>query len=102
MGPSIRRGAVLALALGLLAASAIGCGETVIDDVKTEEAIEQNLESSLGKKVQEVDCPSDVEVKAKETFECTVRLGGGKEETVRLRILNEDADVAVVGLQPDE
>jgi hypothetical protein len=93
--------AVLALALALAVVLA-GCGETVIDDVKTEDAIEQNLESSLGKKVQEVDCPSDVEVEAKATFECSITLAGGKEETVRLRILNEDADVAVVGLQPDE
>jgi hypothetical protein len=102
MGLSIPRGAFLALAVAVPVLTGSGCGETVIDDAKTEDAIEQNLTSALGKEVQEVDCPSDVEVKAKETFECSVTLAGGKDETVRLRIINEDADVAIVGLQPGE
>ncbi|HEX6229485.1 MAG TPA: DUF4333 domain-containing protein [Solirubrobacterales bacterium] len=87
----------------LLAALAlvVGCGKTVIDDTKTEDAIRQNLESDLGKQVREVDCPSDVEVEPKSTFECSVTLASGKEETARLRIINDDADVAVVSLQPD-
>lgn len=86
-----------ALALALLAA---GCGKTVIDPVKTEGAIEQNLEGSLGKSVTAVECPSGVEVERGRTFECTVRLAGGEEETARLRILNEDADVELVDLRP--
>jgi hypothetical protein len=44
---SLGRFAALA-ALALAALLAVGCGETVIDDVKTEEAIEQNLKSSVG------------------------------------------------------
>lgn len=89
--------AALAAAAALLAA---GCGETVIDDVKTEEAIEQNLESGLGKEVSSVDCPSGVEVEAGASFDCTVTLKGGNRETASLRVLNEDADVEVTGLQP--
>lgn len=88
--------AILALAALLVA----GCGDTVIDDTKTEDAIEQNLESSLGKKVSSVDCPSGVEVEAGASFDCTVTLTGGKEETASLKIINEDADVEVTGLQP--
>jgi NAD(P)H-hydrate repair Nnr-like enzyme with NAD(P)H-hydrate epimerase domain len=76
------------------------CGETVIDDVKTEGAIEQNLEQSVGQKVSSVDCPSGVEVEAGETFECDVRLADGKRETATLKILNEDADVEVTNLDP--
>jgi len=91
---------LLAMVLaGLLVA---GCGETVIDDVKTEDAIEQNLEDSLGKKVTSVDCPSGVEVEAGSSFDCTVKLSGGKSETATLKILNEDADVEVADLQPDK
>jgi hypothetical protein len=79
-----------------------GCGETVIDDAKTEAAIEQNLERSVGQKVSSVDCPSGVEVKAGETFDCAVSLDGGGKETATLKILNEDADVEVTDLRPEK
>lgn len=87
-------------ALILAALLAAGCGETVIDDAKTEAAIEDNLSKSLGKKVSSVECPSGVEVKAGENFDCTVTLSGGKQETASLKILNEDADVEVTDLKP--
>jgi NAD(P)H-hydrate repair Nnr-like enzyme with NAD(P)H-hydrate epimerase domain len=87
-------------ALVVTAAFVGGCGETVIDDVKTEDAIEQNLESSAGKKVTAVDCPSGVEVEVDATFDCTVTLAGGEEETARMKILNEDADIELASLRP--
>ena len=89
-------------ALVLAAFLAAGCGETVIDDAKTEAAIEQNLEDSVGQKVKSVDCPSGVEVETDATFDCTVSLAGGKEETATLKILNEDADVEVTDLRPSK
>lgn len=95
-----RFGAIVAL-LGVVFLAA-GCGETVIDDAKTEAAIEENLQKSVGQKVASVDCPSGVEVKAGKTFDCTVRLAGGKTETATLKILNSDADVEVTDLQPDK
>jgi hypothetical protein len=76
-----------------------GCGETVIDDVKTEDAIEQNLKSSAGKKVTGVECPSGVEIETDATFDCTVTLAGGKEETATMKILNEDADIELANLK---
>jgi hypothetical protein len=95
-----RAGALSAVALsGLLA---VGCGETVIDDAKTEAAIEQNLRRSTGQRVSSVECPSGVEVKADETFECTVDLAGGKTETATLKILNSNADVEVTDLKPSK
>jgi len=96
----VRTGAVLALPL--LAFLAVGCGETVIDDAKTEAAIEQNLEDSVGQKVSSVDCPSGVEVEPDATFDCMVTLADGKEETATLKILNEDADVEVTDLKPNK
>jgi NAD(P)H-hydrate repair Nnr-like enzyme with NAD(P)H-hydrate epimerase domain len=95
-----RSGALLALALAVFLAA--GCGETVIDDAKTEAAIEENLQKSVGQKVSSVDCPSGVEVKAGDTFDCTVSLAGGKKETATLKILNSDADVEVTDLQPNK
>lgn len=93
-----RFGALAALAIGMFLAA--GCGETVIDSAKTEGAIEENLENSVGQKVSSVDCPSGVEVKAGGTFECTVMLKGGKQETVTLKILNSDADVELTDIKP--
>ncbi len=92
--------AVLTAAVAAVALIATGCGETVIDDTKTEGAIKHNLESSLEKKVSAVDCPSGVKVEPGDTFACTVTLAGGKEETVTLEILNKDADVEVTDLSP--
>lgn len=88
--------AVLAAALLLVA----GCGKTVVDDAKTEAALEQELEGSVDGEIRTVECPSGVEVEAGMTFECAVALTGGKEETVTLRIANEDADLEVTDLQP--
>jgi Domain of unknown function (DUF4333) len=79
-----------------------GCGETVIDAAKTEDAIEQDLQRSTGQKISSADCPSDVEVETGATFECDVTLAGGRQEIVSLKILNEDADVAVTKVRLDE
>ncbi len=96
----VRAGALTAMAFAAFVA--VGCGETVIDSAKTEAAIEENLQKSVGQKVSSVDCPSDVEVKAGKTFDCTVSLAGGKQETATLKIINSDADVEVTDLKPDK
>jgi hypothetical protein len=91
-------------ALAVLAAAslliAVGCGETVIDSAKTEDAVDQNLERATGRKVTSVECPSDVEVIKGDTFDCTVTFAGGEREMATLKILNEDADVALTNLRP--
>ena len=91
------------LAVAVLAAAglvAVGCGETVIDDDKAEGAIQSSLEKSLHEKIQSVDCPSDQEVEKGKTFTCQVNFSQGKQATATLKILNEDADVSLVGLKP--
>jgi NAD(P)H-hydrate repair Nnr-like enzyme with NAD(P)H-hydrate epimerase domain len=95
-----RFGAVAALAIAVFVA--VGCGETVIDSAKTEAAIEQNLENSVGQKINSVDCPSGVEVKAGTSFDCTVSMAGGKQETATLKIINSDADVEVTNLKANK
>jgi hypothetical protein len=91
------------LLLGVVLVLAIaGCGETVIDATKTEDAIEHNLEKSVGLKIASVDCPSDVEVKKGAKFQCVVTETGGKQQTATLKILNEDADVSLVDLSPNK
>ena len=93
----LRRLGVLLGAVSLLVFVA-GCGETVIDSSKTEDALEANLSKSLNKKVSSVDCPSDQKVEKGATFTCSVKFSDGKEETATLKILNEDADVSVTKL----
>jgi uncharacterized protein DUF4333 len=88
--------------LGMLVLAVSGCGDTVIDDVKTGEAIEASLEKSLHEKIQEVDCPSDVKVEAGKTFNCTVDFAKGEEATATLKIRNSDADVSLVGLKANK
>jgi len=97
MSFSVRCAAALTL-LALVFAAA-GCGETVIDDVKAEGAIQSNLEKSLHAKIKSVDCPSDEKVEAGKTFTCTVIFSDGKQATVTLKIRNEDADISIVGLK---
>jgi hypothetical protein len=89
-----------ALALLVFGFATAGCGETVIDDVKAEGAIESNLEKALHEKIKSVDCPSDQKVEAGQTFTCTVIFSDGKQATATLKILNKDADVSLVGLKP--
>jgi NAD(P)H-hydrate repair Nnr-like enzyme with NAD(P)H-hydrate epimerase domain len=100
MSPSGRVWAFAATAM--VAAGVAGCGETVIDAAKTEDAIEHNLERASGLKVTSVDCPTDVEVETGATFQCVVEQPGGKEETATLKIRNEDADVSLVDLSANK
>lgn len=98
MSFSVRSAAALVLLVSAVAIA--GCGETVIDDVKAEGAIQSNLEKSLDAKIKKVDCPADEKVEAGKTFTCTVSFSDGKQATATLKILNEDADVSLVGLKP--
>lgn len=92
-----RSGALAALFFAAFAAFlVVGCGETVIDATKTEDSIKAELERSAGIEVTSIDCPSDVEVKAGETFECTLTEKGGDERPVKLEIVNEDADLKLL------
>jgi hypothetical protein len=92
-------GVLGAVAFLALLGVATGCGGTVIDSAKTEEALEANFAKSLETKVTSVDCPSDQKVEAGATFTCTVNLAGGKTGTATLKIRNGDADISLIGLQ---
>jgi hypothetical protein len=87
-----------ACALIVIVVVAVGCGDTIIDATKTEEALKANLSKSLEEKVSSVECPSSQKVEAGATFTCKVNLPKGQEETATLKILNKDADVSVIKL----
>jgi hypothetical protein len=91
----------LALLAAAIAAIALGasCGGKVIDDNKAEDAIERDFERNVGIPAISVDCPTDVDVKAGNNFDCVVKTKRGKA-TVTLKVLNEDADVRVTDFKP--
>ena len=76
-----------------------GCGETVIDRAKAEDAIQADLEGSIHAKISGVECPSDQKVEAGATFSCTVDYANGKQSIATLKIRNQEADVSFIGLK---
>ncbi len=90
--------ALLGAAAIVAALALTGCGETVIDATKQEEAIQASLSKSLGEKVSAVECPSGQKVEPGATFTCQVKLPQGKEEIATLKIRNKDADVSLIKL----
>ncbi len=101
--PSRSRAVLALVAVALVAIAALvaaGCGETVIDNAKTEAALKENLQKSAHRQISAVECPSEVKVDPGATFDCTVKLAGGKEETAVLKIRDKEADVEVTGLSP--
>ncbi len=91
----------LALALAL-AFAALGCGDTIIDRTKTEDAIKANVERSLNQKVASVECPSDQKVETGKTFTCTIEFSNGDHATSTWKIRNQEADVDIVGFKKTE
>jgi hypothetical protein len=92
----------LLVALGAIALVALvfaGCGDTVLDSTKTEEQLQASLSKSLGEKVSAVDCPSDIKVEKGKTFNCSVKMEKGEDQTVTLEIRNSDADVSVTDIR---
>lgn len=101
MRSNTRRLCALAIAIALPFGAA-GCGDTVIDSAKTEDAIEADLETSFHEKIKAVDCPADQKVEAGSTFTCKVEYTNGEQATATLKIRNEDADVSFVGLKTNK
>jgi hypothetical protein len=83
-------------------AAAYGCGGTVIDQAKLDDTTQVSLERSLHERIKTVECPSDLSVDPGSTFECTVVFPDGKRESAILKIRNKDADVSIVGLEPNQ
>jgi Domain of unknown function (DUF4333) len=90
----------VAVAAFVAALAVVGCGETVVDDVKTADTLQRYLERSRGEDVRSVDCPADQPVDPKSTFDCEVVLVGGQQKVITVEISNEDADFGVVDYKP--
>ena len=90
--------AVFALLAALVAL--YGCG-TVIDKVKLQDTIQASLEDSIHEKIKQVDCPSDESVEPGATFSCVVIFSDDRREVTTLEIRNEDADITMIDIKPE-
>ena len=77
-----------------------GCG-TVVSQEKLEDTIQASLESSIHEKIKRVDCPSDQSVDPGATFTCEVIFSDDRREVATLKIRNEEADISMVDLKPE-
>src|SRR4051794_17327906 len=89
---------VLALALGAVALS--GCG-TVVSQEKLQDTIQSSLEKSIHEKIKKVECPSDQSVDPGATFRCDVIFSDDRREVATLKIRNEEADISMIDLKPE-
>jgi hypothetical protein len=101
MSSPVRLRAVAAFVL-VSSAVAYGCGGTVLDQAKLDDTTQASLERSLHERIKSVDCPSDLSVDPGSTFECEVVFPDGKRESAILKIRNKDADISIVGLEPNK
>jgi hypothetical protein len=97
----LRRSGVL-FALFAVLAFAVGCGGSVIDQVKVQDLVKEEVENSQKEKVSSVECPSGVNVDPGATFACKVGLSDGKMLTAKLKIRDNDANLSLFYLGPNE
>jgi hypothetical protein len=93
---ALRVGAA-ALAVPVVAALS-ACGGTVVDDQKLEDQIK--VTAPPGIVVRSVECPSDVDVDVGQKITCTVDLKGAPTRTLTYRILDKDANLALISNKP--
>lgn len=77
----------------ILALAAAGCGTKTIDESSEVDLINKQLDSQ-NLKAKSVDCPSDIEAKEGETFECNVTLTNGNTGTYTVKVQNVNGDNA--------
>lgn len=83
-----------------LTAVMAGCAGTEVDEKRAREAILYDVEQKTGTEIEWVKCPSGVEVVPGERFECRVKAADGRMAVARMEVLNLDADVRFIGLEP--
>ena len=101
-GPNSPFGSRFLAVFALLAAlvALYGCG-TVVDKVKLQDTIQASLEDSIHEKIQKVECPSDQSVDPGATFTCDVIFSDDRREVATLEIRNEDADISMIDIKPE-
>ena len=98
-GPTLRTPLRAAAVAALLALTFTGCEKTV-NAHSAEALVTGGIESNSHLKVKEVSCPSDVEVKAGATFDCTAKTDKRGRFLFTLAILDDQGNLKVIDLKP--
>jgi chromosome condensin MukBEF MukE localization factor len=77
-----------------------GCG-TVVDREKLQDTVQSSLERSIHEKIKTVECPSDQSVDPGATFTCDVVFSDDRREVATLKIRDEEADISMIDLKPE-
>jgi hypothetical protein len=95
---------LIALAAGIAALSATGCGEQQIDVEKSAKLIQSAVEEQVGADVKSISCPDEVKVKAKSTFPCVVNGKDGTKGTATVTQTDGKGTISVAApfLHKDE
>src|SRR3982750_4505089 len=94
----------LALAAGVAALAATGCGERQIDVAKSAKLIQRAVEEQVGADVKSISCPDEVKVQAKATFTCQVDGRDGTKGTATVTQTDGKGTISVAApfLHKDE
>ncbi len=94
----------IALAAGIAALTAAGCGQQQIDVPKAAKLIQSSVEEQLGTDVRSISCPDEVKVEAKATFDCLVTGQDGTEGTATVTQTDGKGTISVAApfLSKDE
>jgi hypothetical protein len=96
----VARLSLLLLTPLLAGAMVVGCGSgDVIDDQKTELAVQFDVQDATGQKVKSVTCPADVPVSVGTRFTCHVIAESGDDAVAELEITSEKGDLRVLSLK---
>lgn len=100
MPPVTARPVATFLVVSLAAVILAGCGaDDVIDDQKTQLAVQYDVEAATGEKVSKVTCPSDVPVDVGNRFTCHVISVSGDEAVAEIEIIRDNGDLRMLGLE---
>ena len=91
MTSATRLSTLAALALATLGIAA--CGTTTIDTDKAESEITKQLDKQVGKGAK-VSCPSDIEAKKGDTFNCTATDPDGNKATIVVTQKDDEGNVS--------
>jgi hypothetical protein len=95
---------LIALAAGVAALTATGCGEQQIDVKKSAKLIQTSVEQQVGAQVKSIKCPDQVKVKAKAVFTCVVTGADGTKGTANVTQTDGKGTISVAApfLHKDE
>lgn len=93
---------ILSLAAPLAAAAVLaGCGAgDVIDDQKTQIALQYDVAEATGQKIESVECPADVPADVGNRFNCHVVATSGDEAVVEVEVTSTSGNLRALSIEP--